>query len=199
LARCDTNRAGPGRPSPPSHSVCALAQTAAPASAGTFVWAKGTKEIWAMLDDGSYAAPLTSAAALGMTSVGDPHVAPDGDVVVFDAGTTRFNHYAGSTFHCGFSCEGVYRWQGGQTARLSSEPSNGYGEISTFEHEPEIAGGGRYVYSFYACYGRVGAGFSCEETIATEGLDGNGWRAYGGHCTKGPQEPSANPHRTQDV
>jgi hypothetical protein len=181
-------------------AACALAFAAAPASAGTIVWDKGD-EIWAMLDDGSYSAPIASAYELGMSSLGDPHVAPDGDVVVFDGNTNQFSHTTNGTFHCGFGCAGVYRWQNGQSVRLSAPPNNGDGAVSTFDHEPEVGANGRFVYTFFGCAGYVGVygTYDCTTGVWSENIDGTDARDYGGACDDGPSSPSPNPANAAEV
>ncbi len=106
--------------------VLLLVVAAPAAGAGQIVFQHGA-DIWVMNEDGSGAKPLLTVAQVpGMTSIGNPHVFPNGGADLAFEATTNANNAAigsGPAGACGLQCTGIYTLAGGAVTRITSAPA----------------------------------------------------------------------------
>src|SRR3712207_1240632 len=152
--------------------LCALAFTAAPASAGQLVYSyepsDGDSQIRVMNEDGSGDRLLVHEDEIpGAEAVYKPYVSPDGTTVVFQARTPASGGFG--SLYCGFRCSGIYAYRGGHVRRISQNPTNCPPGDQCFglDTHPRITGGGDHVF-YSLLYGQPGGGtWGTPDTITT--------------------------------
>lgn len=162
----------------------------APASADQLIVSRDGA-IVTMNRDGTQVQPLVSPGELPLVeSLTRPHVLPGGGAVVFNGLTNDFRQSppfgTSCCDHFGDNQLGVYKWEAGQTTRLSgpSGPCSGPAQpyCTTRDLDPELFGNGRYIAQLWVFSG-TGSNYRGHGELFTEALDGSDHQGYPTICS----------------
>jgi len=140
----------------PVASATLVAPADAASVTGQIVFDHGN-DLWAANADGSDAHPLVTAAQVGVDHLGEPAIAPNGDILLFtgwsDANEMRSTH--GVEFW-GVNRMRTFELHDGHVTALSGAPRRSANPMETDDMTPEPSADGRsYVYAHLYCTEQV--------------------------------------------